>query len=498
MPRLRSMADAALCDLSAVAALELFAKRALSPVEMTQAVLARAEASQEGINAFAHLAPETALYMARASEDRYGGKGDAPRALEGICVALKDTGNLAGWPTSYGSLTSDRKPRQTTSPENDTMLRAGAALIGTTRTPEFSGALFTHSRAGGVTRNPHNRNLTPGGSSGGAAASLAIGAATLAVGSDIGGSIRVPASCCGVVGYKPPKGRNPVTPPFNLDYFCHTGPLARSLADTVLMQNAMCGPHPGDVTTLHPRLELSAKVKPLTGLRIATSLDLGFFEIDADVARNTRAALEIFKSCGATVTEIALPWDVSVIDAGKTHLAHIFSSWMAEASEGQSDLICPYTATWIEQGKAGSAQGFYNALCTAGQMGQDFAAAMAGFDVFICPTTALPAVDAIFDHSQDRLRINGKPVDPVLGWALTVPFNMLSSHPVLSVPSGIARNGCPTGIQIVAKPFRDQDAFDAALAYEAELGGFGQIIPKPDWHAEQNQAAAGNDLHTSK
>ncbi|MEM8653654.1 MAG: amidase family protein [Pseudomonadota bacterium] len=495
------MGDGDLCDLTANRALDLFRRRQLSPVELTHAVLDRAQASQGAINAFAYLAPDQAIETAKAAETRYLGRGEAPRALEGLCVALKDSGSVTGWPTSYGSLTADLTPRRTTSPENDTMLRAGATLIGSTRTPEFSGALFTQSRVGGVTRNPHNLDLTPGGSSGGAAASVAVGAATLAMGSDIGGSIRVPAACCGVVGYKPPKGRNPVTPPFNLDQFCHTGPLARSVTDTLLMQNAISGPHPGDVTTLHPKLTLTAAVKPLTGLRVAYSLNLGFFEIDPDIAKNTRTALSVFETCGATLTEITLPWDGSVIDAAKTHLSHIFSSWMAEMSEGQTDLLCPYTRTWLSMGRSGTAQDFYAALCCAGQMGQSFAAAMADHDIFICPTTALPAVPADFDHARDPLVINDRPVDPILGWALAVPFNMLSSHPVLAVPSGTAGNACPTGIQIVAKPFQDQHVFDAALTYEAELGGFHSILKTPDWRTDPEagpSAMTGTQTNNSR
>lgn len=488
------MGDEDLCFLSAAEAIALFRERRLSPVEMTRAILARANATQETVNAYAYVAADQALDAARLAEARYMGQGDAPRALEGIPVALKDSGSVTGWPTTYGSLTTDHTPRQSTSPENDTVVRAGATLLGATRTPEFSGAMFTHSRAGGVTRNPYNTDLTPGGSSGGAAAALASGAATLAVGSDIGGSIRVPASCCGVVGYKPPKGRTPVTPPFNLDPYCHTGPLARSVTDTILLQNAMCGPHPGDVTTLHPKLVLNADVKPLTGLRIAYSLDMGFFEIDAEVAQNTQAALDVFRSCGAIVQEIKLHWNASIISAARTHLAHVFSSWMAEEAKGQVERLTPYIRTWIDMGTSATAQDFYGALSIAGQLGQSFTQAMDGFDIFVCPTTALPAVAADFDHSRDTLEINGRAVDPVLGWGLTAPFNMLSSHPVLSVPSGHASNGCPTGIQIVARPFQDQQAFDAALAYEAELGGFPTLAMTTQQHQTPARATAGNDL----
>lgn len=143
----------------------------------------------------------------------------------------------------------------------------------------------------GVTRNPWNLEFTTGGSSGGAAASLASGTSSIATGSDIGGSIRILAAACGVVGYKPPYGRNPDDPPFNLDFFCHTGPLARTVKDTILLQNVMAGPSTKDIATLRPKLRLPMEYKPIKDWKIAYSMDLNVFEVDAEVRKNTLAAL---------------------------------------------------------------------------------------------------------------------------------------------------------------------------------------------------------------
>ena len=181
---------------------------------------------------------------AKNAELSYLGKGEPPRPLEGLCVAVKDSGHIKGQPTSAGSLLSDDTPQSQTSPINQRVLDAGAIVHARSTTPEYSSAVVTWSRRWGVTRNPWNLDITPGGSSGGAAATLAAGSSTLATGSDIGGSIRVPASCCGVVGYKPPRGRNPVDPPFNLDPYCHTGPLGHTVSDVMMFQNLLSGPAP--------------------------------------------------------------------------------------------------------------------------------------------------------------------------------------------------------------------------------------------------------------
>lgn len=457
-----------LVTLSATEAQALFRRRALSPVELTAALIARAETVEPLINAFTYTYFDQALEAARAAENRYR-RGEA-RPLEGLCIAIKDAGHIAGQPTSSGSLLGDDTAQPKTSPVNQRVLEAGGIVHARSATPEYSCAAVTWSRRRGVTHNPWNLAMTPGGSSGGAGASLAAGTSTLATGSDIGGSIRIPASCCGVVGYKPPRGRNPVDAPFNLDFYCHTGPMARTVADALLFQNVLCGPHADDPTTL-PRHHISA-AGDARGLRIALSRDLGLFEVAPEVLAALDRASQTFRDLGAVVEEIALPWGDDVMSAALTHLQMIFGTSIAPEDPAAWDRLTPYAHDFARKGLQVKPRDFLAALTRAGVMAQQLTAAMAGFDLLICPTTALPAVAADFDPGTDSLTINGRTVDPMLGWVMTVPFNMLSTLPALSMPCGQAVNGVPIGLQIVGRPFDDDTVFRAALAFESAL---------PDW-----------------
>ncbi|MGC6484948.1 MAG: amidase [Candidatus Puniceispirillales bacterium] len=449
----------------ATALLEGFRRKEFSPVETTTALIDRVEKSAATINAFTYTYFDEALAAAREAESRYIGKGEAPRPLEGLCVAIKDSGHIAGKPTSAGSLTMTDAPQPATSPINQRVLEAGGIVHARSATPEFSCALFTRSRRWGVTRNPLNTDYSPGGSSGGAAAALASGSTSLATGSDIAGSIRVPASCCGVVGYKPPKGRTPVDVPFNLDFYCHTGPLARTVADTILFQNVLAGPHPEDATTLSPKKTIAVDQPPVKGLRIALSIDLGFYAVDPVVEANTRAMAEILREAGAVVEEISLDWDISLEKAAEDHLVHVFGTSIAPALEA-SEMMTDYARAFAERSLSSSPVDYLRALETAGRVGGQFARAMAGYDALICPTTAIPGIPATFDPLTEPMVINGESRSPFLGWVMTPPFNMLSSHPVLSVPSGFAPTGVATGVQIVGRPYDDDMVFRIGLVLE--------------------------------
>ncbi len=160
-------------------------------------------------------------------------------------------------------------------------------------------------------------------------AALASGIATLATGSDIGGSIRIPASCSGVVGFKPPYGRNPEDPPFNLDLYCHEGAMTRTVADTILVQNVMADPCPEDIATLRPKVRLRIEMRPISGWKIAFSIDLGVFEVDPELRRNTEAALDVFRAPGAAVEKVDPGWSPTVLDAGLIYLRHLFGADLA-------------------------------------------------------------------------------------------------------------------------------------------------------------------------
>lgn len=465
------MSDLELCYMPAHEALARFRAKTLSPVDLMEAVIARAADVQGRVNNLTFTHFDRAMDQARKAEAKYA-KGARTRALEGLPVAVKDESAIKGMPTSGGSLIMKDDIADHTSVVNQRILAAGGIVHARTATPEFSSAGYTWSRLWGITRNPWNTEFTPGGSSGGSGAALACGSAALATGSDIGGSIRIPASCCGVVGFKPPYGRNPEDPPFNLDFYCHEGPMARTVKDAILFQNVMAGPSPQDIATLRPKLRLPLEMKPIKGWKIACSMDLGIYEVDPDVRRNTEAALDVFRALGATVEEVDLGWTPDILDAGMAYLRHLFGAYISQLLKDHADDMTSYARQFAEDGRKSKAVDFLHSLEVAAGMYRTLGPILERHDVLICPTNALPAVPADFDQSKDTVRINGKVVNPFLGWVMTLPFNMLSRCPVLAVPSGHAANGVPTGIQIVGRTYCDADVFRAGLAYEAALGGW--------------------------
>lgn len=460
--------------LSADEALTLFASRALSPVELMEAVIHRAEEVQDTVNAFTFTHYDEAMDLARAAEARYM-KDEPLGALDGLPIAVKDEGAIAGKPLSNGSLSMQGHVAQHTSPVNERVLGAGGIVHARTATPEFSCAAYTWSNRWGVTRNPWNTAFTPGGSSGGSAAALAAGMSTLATGSDIGGSIRIPASACGVVGLKPSYGRNPEEPPFNLDFFAHQGPLGRCVKDVALLQNVMSGPHPNDIATLRDKLVLDAGSGGLEGVRIAYSPDLGVFEVEPEVRRNTENALQVLRDLGATVEPVKLDWKPEWVQAGVQFLKLLFGRYIAHSLPDHAQDMTTYCREFAEDAKTISPEALLDCYEAIGHMYTTLGPVLERCDILICPTTGIPAVPADFDQTRDKLVINEREVEPPFGWTLTLPFNMLSRCPVISVPTGHAANGVPTGMQIVGRTYGDASVVRAAAAYERALSGWLQI-----------------------
>jgi len=473
------MSDLDLCYMPASEALKRFKAKKLSPVELMEAVIKRAEANKDKVNAFTNTHFDEAMDLAKKAEAKYA-KGKKTGELEGLPIGIKDESYIKGKPTTGGSLIMKDFVADSSSTMNERVIKAGGIVHARTATPEFSCAAYTWSRLWGVTRNPWNTKFTPGGSSGGAGASLASGTSSIATGSDIGGSIRIPASTCGVVGYKPPYGRNPDDPPFNLDFYCHTGPLARTVEDAILLQNVMTGPSPLDIASLRPKLTLPTKFKPIKGWKIGYSMNLGGFEVDPEVVKNTKKALDVFRSLGAEVEEVDLGWGPEVLEAGMAYLNHLFGAFLSKLLPEHADEMTTYARKFAEDGAGSKATDFVNSLEVAGRMYMTLGPLLEKYNVLICPTTALPAVPADHDQSKDEVRINGKLVNPSLGWVMTTPFNTMSRCPVLALPSGHARNGVPTGILIVGRTYCDEDVFRAGMAYEKAVGGwYGEKAKRP-------------------
>ena len=453
--------------LSATDALAGFRSKELSPVELMEAVITRAEKVEPVVNAFTYTHYERALERAGVAADRYA-RGETVGALEGLPVALKDEVELQGEPFAGGSLAErDHVGRQTVTIARR-ILDAGGIVHALTTTPEFSCAGFTHTKMWGVTRNPWSIDWTPGGSSGGSGAALAAGTATLASGSDIGGSIRIPASFCGVVGFKPPHGRVPLDAPYNLDQYCHNGPLARTVADCALFENVLAGPDPDDVTSLRPKIELPPSFEPIEGMRVALAVPLGDYPMDPEVERNTIAAGETFARAGAAVERVELPWrHATVTRAALVHFGAIFGEQIGRVADAHPDLVMPYATDFARRGREVlRTTSFADGLALEGQIYAPLGALLERYDVLICPNAGTRGLVAGDDYADHGVTVGDETLDFYLETVMTFPFNVASRCPVLAVPSGFADNGVPTGIQIVGRTYDDLTVFRAAAAYE--------------------------------
>jgi aspartyl-tRNA(Asn)/glutamyl-tRNA(Gln) amidotransferase subunit A len=451
--------------LSATDALRMFRSRELSPVELMTAVIAQAEMVEPKINAFADKHYESALEEARAAEARYSRQGEGARPLDGLPVAVKEEASIKGQKNTLGSLALKDVVADHTSVFVQRILDAGGIVHARTTTPEFACAPVTWSRLWGVTRNPWNREFSPGGSSGGSGASLAAGSTTLATGSDIGGSIRIPASFCGVVGFKPPYGRVPEVEIFNLDHYCHEGPLARTVHDCALLENVIAGPHASDVASIRPKLEIPEQLPGIKGWKIALSTDLGCYEVDADMVTNARRAADLLRQAGATVEDVKLPWDLATIGrAARIHFGMIFGPSIQELYDRAGHLFSSYASRFVEEAAEIKKEDFVAGLALEAKVYEPLGEILDRHDVLICPTFTVPALPAEYD--DEPILVNGKRLENWIDVLMTVPFNIASRCPVMSVPSGLARTGVPTGLSIVGKTFDDVSVFAVAAALE--------------------------------
>ncbi len=460
------MNDQALIYLTADQAVKQFAAGTISPVDLMQAIIDRSELVDPHINAFTESYFDNALAEAKNAETRYRlGKA---RPLEGIPLAVKDEFKLRGTRRTSSSLIYKDRIDEQTDVIIQRLLDAGAIAHAKTTTSEFCLLGSCHSRLWGVTRNPWNLDITPGGSSGGSGSALAAGMATIATGTDIGGSIRIPAALCGVVGYKPPYGRNPEIPIFNLDFYSHSGPMARSVADIAMMQNVISGPHNRDIASLREKVTLDySNVDNLKGWKIAYSIDLGFLTIDENVKKNTEQALDVFRQLGADVEEVEPGWGDSIIDAAHHYWAHGWAATIVDLLETNRSDLTDYAVWFLENASKSTPADYLNSIETTVEMYNRFGPMMDEYDIFICPTLATSGVPAEFTWPESNVEINGQSVSmDEEHWTLTYPFNMLSRCPVMSIPSGLSDNGVPTAIQIVSRSFDDQRVITAAKAYE--------------------------------
>ena len=458
--------------------LEMFRNRELSPMEYLESLIERIETQDQVINAVVDRRYDEARTEARAAEQRYLGRGDAPRPLEGLCIAAKEEQPMKGRSWRQGSLAFADEVAKYDHPIIERIQSAGGIIHIRTATPEFSCAGFTHSKLWGITRNPWNTEYAPGGSSGGSAAALAAGYAPLATGSDIAGSIRIPASFCGVTGFKPPFGRVPGLAPYHLDQYCHDGPLARRVADCGLLENVIAGPHWRDNVSLRDPPQIPRDGAGVEGVRVGLSITLGDWPVDADVVTNTRKVAEALRHAGAIVEEVTLPWTVDRFwQATRAHFAAIFGPGIARIEAEHGDLLNDYTRAFVAT--MDPELTFYEGLVEETALWDPLGRLFEDIDILLCPTVATSGLQAGNSYIDDAVIIDGQPLGHHIVAMMTVPFNLFSRCPVLSVPSGLASNGVPTGVQIVGRTYEDVSTFQVGAAVEAAGFGFGSADWRP-------------------
>ena len=360
------MSESELAYLTATDALALMRDKSLSPVEYLEALIERIERLEPTLNAVADRRYDEARVEAAGAAQRYA-SGTA-RALEGLPVAAKEEHPMVGRVWSQGSLVLADEIAPLDHPIIERIQNAGGIIHIRTTTPEFCCAPYCHSRHWGITRNPWNTEFSPGGSSGGSGAALAAGYAPLATGSDIGGSIRIPASLSGVIGFKPPWARVPALPPYNLDQYCHDGPLARTVGDVALLEDVISGRHWRDSAALPNPPQVTGAGSDVRGLRVALCVALGDWPLDEGVEANTRAAAAALAAAGAIVEEVTLPWTVdNVWAASQAHFATIMAAGIAAVDAAHGELLSDYTRAFAAEANA-PGLGFYEGLELEGQI----------------------------------------------------------------------------------------------------------------------------------
>jgi len=474
--------------LSATELLELYRAKQLSPVEVMTETLHRLERYEAAVNAFVLYDPESAMAAARASEVRWQ-RGEPQGLLDGVPVAIKDTQLTRGWPRRVGSKTIDPdQPWVEDAPSTARLRAQGAVFFGKTTTPEFGWKPVTDSPLTGVTRNPWNLERTPGGSSGGSAVAVLAGICPLAVGTDAGGSIRIPAAFSGVFGHKPTFGKVAVYPASAFGDVAHAGPMSRSVDDAALMLDAMKGPDPRDWYSLpDDGIAYRERVREgsLKGKRIALSPTLGYHEPAPAVREAVERAGRVFAELGAIVEPAdpfsQSPWPIFEILAG-AGMAALLRAMPPE----KIPLMDPGLVELCRSGEAVTQQQYVDAIGKRVAVGTALRQFFERYDLILSPSMPIPAAYA-------EPRRDGAP-DPInyREWlSYTWAFN-LTKNPSASIPCGFA-DGLPLGLMITGPLYDDLSVLQACHGYEEAAGA---AWPSPELAAALAKAegAAGPEV----
>ncbi len=445
-------------DMSATDLLAAYRKRELSPVAVTEAVLARIEAWEPQLNATWALDPEGARSAAHASEARWL-RGAPIGPLDGVPVTIKENIATKGTAMPMGTAASTLAPMAADAPPAARLREAGAVILGKTTMPDYgmlsSGLSSFHKLA----RNPWNTELNPGGSSAGAGTAAAAGYGPLHLGTDIGGSIRLPAGWCGIVGLKPSAGRVPIDPPYIGRV---AGPMTRTIADNSLLMSVLSGPDARDHMSLPPAVipwnDLHLDVK---GLRIGLLMDAGIgSNAEPEVAACIGAAARSFESAGAIVEPVPPFLTQPMLDGLDIFWRTRSWSDYSQLSLERQEQVLPYIRAWIETAAGATGLDVYRGFNKIIEMSAASVAACAPFDFVLSPTAPMPS------YRADWASPLNDPALPFEHIGFTVAFNM-SGQPALSINAGYTNVGLPIGLQIIGRRFDDLGVLRLGAAWES-------------------------------
>jgi aspartyl-tRNA(Asn)/glutamyl-tRNA(Gln) amidotransferase subunit A len=444
-------------SLTAVELVDGYRRGAFSPLEVTRAVLAHIEAWEPHLHATYALDAEGALGQARASEGRWL-KGAPQGALDGVPAMIKENIATKGVPLPLGTAATVLVPAERDAPPSARLREAGAVILGKTTMPDYGMLSSGLSSFHPLTRNPWDLSKGPGGSSAGAGAGAAAGYGPLHVGTDIGGSVRLPASWCGIATLKPSLGRIPIDPPYAGRA---AGPMTRTVEDTALMMSVLSRPDTRDTMSLPWQdIAWSQLGRDVRGLKIGLLMDAGWgLPLDAEVGAAVDAAAKAFEAAGAVVVPIK-PFMTRAMADGMDQFWRM-RAWLdiAALSEERRAKVLPFIVEWARGGAALSGEQVFRGYSQMGAMREAAVAACAPYDVVLSPTSPIPAFPA------ELASPTGDPQRPFEHIAFTLPYNM-SEQPAASVNCGYTAGGLPIGLQVIGRRFDDLGVLQVARAWE--------------------------------
>src|SRR5450631_56425 len=436
----------ALHDLSATELLVRFRDRSLSPVDVTRAVLDRIAEWEPHLHATYALDAEAALAAARVSEARWlhhVSAGENVGALEGVPTMIKENVATAGTPVPLGTAATELVPAPRDAPPAARLREAGAVILGKTTMPDYGMLSSGLSSFHGLTRNPWDLSKNPGGSSSGAAAGVAAGYGPLHLGTDIGGSVRLPAGWCGIFTLKPSLGRIPIDPPYAGRV---AGPMTRTVADAALMMGVLTQPDDRDAMSLPAQtIEWLRLERDVAGLRIGLLADIGVgLPVDPEVAAAVEAAARCFEAAGAKVERVASFLTRSMFEGMDDFWR--MRAWLdiAALREERRARALPFVVEWARRGAALSGERVFRGYSQMAAMRDAAVAACRPYDVVLSPTAPIAAFNAEWPCPTND------PERPFEHIAFTLPFNM-SEQPAASIDCGQTSTGLPIGLQIIGR-----------------------------------------------